>query len=66
MLSFETQEKHIQHVLTHRVVAEEHLTPLVVHEEEEGEHCDDEAGGDHHHHDQAAVHVLIKAHPESY
>ena len=51
-------------MLTHRVVAEEDLAPLVVHEEEEGEHCDDEAGGDHHHHDQAAVHVL--SHVQSY
>ena len=61
MLSFETQENHIQKILTHRVVTEEDLAPLVVHEEEEGEHSDDETGGDHHHHDQAAVHVLYHA-----
>ena len=45
-------------MFTHRVVAEEDLTPLIVHEEEEGEDGDDEAGGDHHNNDQAAVHVL--------
>ena len=43
-------------VFTHRVVTEEDLAPLVVHEEEEGEDGDDEAGYDKDHHHQAAVH----------
>ena len=44
-------------MLTHRVVTEEDLTPLVVHEEEEGEDSDDETANDEDHHNQATVHL---------
>ena len=40
----------------YRVVFEEDVAPLVVHEEEEGEDGDDEARDDQHHHHQPAVH----------
>ena len=43
----------------YRVVFEEDVAPLVVHEEEEGEDGDDEARDDEHHHHQPAVHVLL-------
>ena len=42
----------------YRVVFEEDVAPLVVHEEEEGEDGDDEARDDEHHHHQPAVHHL--------
>ena len=46
-------------MINYRVVFEEDVAPLVVHEKEEGEDGDDEARDDEHHHHQPAVHVLL-------